>query len=82
MLAASQRALDGLAAQKDLMVLPLHGDLSPEEQDRAVEPASRRKVILSTNVAESSITDEPGTGCTPTIDCSCDTASPAGASTR
>ncbi|MBE0658182.1 MAG: ATP-dependent helicase HrpB [Bryobacteraceae bacterium] len=55
---ASQRALEGLAAQKDLLVLPLHGDLSPEEQDRAVEPASRRKVILSTNVAESSITIE------------------------
>lgn len=55
---ASQRALEGFAAQRDLLVLPLHGDLSPEEQDRAVEPAARRKVILSTNVAESSITIE------------------------
>lgn len=55
---ASQRALEGLSAQRDLLVLPLHGDLSPEEQDRAVAPATKRKVILSTNVAESSITIE------------------------
>lgn len=48
-----------------LLVLPLHGDLSPEEQDRAVAPAGRRKVILSTNVAESSVTVE---GVTAVID--------------
>ena len=40
----------------DALVLPLHGDLSPEEQDRAVLPSDRRKIILATNVAESSIT--------------------------
>ena len=34
----------------------LHGDLSAEEQDRAVRPSEARKVILSTNVAESSVT--------------------------
>ncbi len=39
-------------------VLPLHGDLPPEEQDRAVRPSPRRKVILSTNVAETSVTIE------------------------
>ena len=39
-------------------VLPLHGDLPPEEQDRAVRPSGRRKVILSTNVAETSVTIE------------------------
>jgi ATP-dependent helicase HrpB len=48
-----------------LLVAPLHGDLSPAEQDRAVAPAGRRKVILSTNVAESSITIE---GVTAVID--------------
>jgi ATP-dependent RNA helicase HrpB len=42
--------------RSNLLVVPLHGDLSPEEQDRAVARADRRKVILSTNVAESSIT--------------------------
>src|SRR5262245_7475670 len=45
-----------LAQKADLLVLPLHGSLSPAEQDRAVHPASQRKVILSTNVAETSVT--------------------------
>ena len=53
------------AAAHDLQVLPLHGDLPPAEQDRAVSPAPKRKVILSTNVAESSITIE---GVTAVID--------------
>ncbi len=48
-----------------LLTVPLHGDLTPEEQDRAVTRADRRKVILSTNVAESSITVE---GVTAVID--------------
>jgi ATP-dependent helicase HrpB len=52
------RALETVAARRDLLVTPLYGELSPEEQDRAVRPASQRKVILSTNVAESSITIE------------------------
>ena len=40
------RACEPLAAQNNLLVLPLHGDLSPAEQDRAVSPALQRKVIL------------------------------------
>jgi ATP-dependent helicase HrpB len=54
-----RRALEScakLASENDLALLPLHGDLSPAEQDRAVGASSRRKVILSTNVAESSVT--------------------------
>lgn len=51
--------------RSNLLVVPLHGDLSAEEQDRAVARANRRKVILSTNVAESSITIE---GVTAVID--------------
>jgi ATP-dependent helicase HrpB len=47
-----------LARRNGWLLLPLHGDQSPEEQDRAVGPSDRRKVILSTNVAESSITIE------------------------
>jgi ATP-dependent helicase HrpB len=50
------RECQPLAAKHNLVVLPLHGDLTPAEQDRAVSPADERKVILSTNVAESSIT--------------------------
>ena len=52
----AQAACAALANKYDLLVLPLHGDLSPAEQDRAVNPADRRKIILSTNVAESSVT--------------------------
>ncbi len=37
-------------------LLPLHGDLPPEEQDRAVEKGARRKAIFATNVAETSVT--------------------------
>ncbi len=59
------RSLESLAARANLLVLPLHGDLSPAEQDRAVTPAAQRKVILSTNVAESSLTIE---GVTAVID--------------
>ena len=59
------RALESLATRAGLLVLPLHGDLSPAEQDRAVTPSDRRKVILSTNVAESSVTIE---GVTAVID--------------
>ncbi len=52
------RGARGLAASAGVDVLPLHGDLPPEEQDRAVRPGPRRKVILSTNVAETSVTIE------------------------
>ena len=52
------RAISSLAERAKLLVCPLHGDLSPAEQDRAISPAGRRKIILSTNVAESSVTVE------------------------
>lgn len=47
-----------LSRKNDLVLLALHGELSPSEQDRAVvrDPAGRRKVVLSTNVAETSVT--------------------------
>ena len=43
---------------KDLIVIPLHSSLGDEEQERAFAdpPANKRKVILATNIAESSIT--------------------------
>ena len=40
----------------DIPVLTLHGQLSTAEQDRALSPASGRRVILSTSIAESSLT--------------------------
>jgi HrpA-like RNA helicase len=42
-------------------VLPLHGDLKPEAQDQVFTSRGRRRVILSTNVAETSVT-VPGVG--------------------
>jgi ATP-dependent helicase HrpB len=48
-----------------ILTVPLHGDLSPAEQDFAVTPSGQPKIILSTNIAESSITVE---GVTAVID--------------
>jgi ATP-dependent helicase HrpB len=45
-----------LARRHDAALLPLHGSLPPAEQDRAVRASDRRKIVLSTNVAESSLT--------------------------
>ena len=41
-------------------VLPLYGELRPEEQDAALAPAAAgtRKVVLATNIAETSLTIE------------------------
>ena len=56
-----RRALDSCAAiarRAGADLLPLHGDLPAADQDRAVAPSTRPRIILSTNVAESSITIE------------------------
>ncbi|MCU1231475.1 MAG: hrpB [Acidobacteria bacterium] len=45
-------------ANIDALVLPLHGSLDVDAQERALAPASRRKIILATNVAETSLTVE------------------------
>ena len=40
----------------DIAIIPLHGELSPQDQDRAFATASCRRIIVSTNVAETSVT--------------------------
>jgi ATP-dependent helicase HrpB len=50
------RRLEPAAARFGAVVLPLHGSLPVEDQDRALRPSDRRKIILSTNVAETSLT--------------------------
>ncbi len=60
----ASRACEKFAAS-GMLVVPLHGSLSPDEQDRAISPAEQQKLILSTNVAESSVTVE---GVTAVID--------------
>jgi ATP-dependent helicase HrpB len=58
----TMRELDAAARADDLLVLPLHGDLSAAEQDRALQPQERRRIVLATNVAETSVTVEGITG--------------------
>ncbi|MFW5875425.1 MAG: ATP-dependent helicase HrpB [Myxococcota bacterium] len=54
----ARQACERVRKAADVDVVTLHGDLSAAEQDRAVRPGRRRKIILSTNVAETSITIE------------------------
>jgi ATP-dependent helicase HrpB len=44
------------ALGRDFTVLPLHGELPPREQDAAVARTDKRKVVVATNVAETSLT--------------------------
>ena len=37
-------------------VVPLHGSLGPDEQDRAVQAVAQRRILLATNIAETSLT--------------------------
>ncbi|MFA6962968.1 MAG: ATP-dependent helicase HrpB [Opitutaceae bacterium] len=63
------RTLQALQFQRDLrdfVIFPLHGELPPEQQDRAVARSEQRKIIVSTNVAETSLTID---GVTVVIDC-------------
>jgi ATP-dependent helicase HrpB len=50
------RAVEALARRLEVDVLPLHGSLRAEDQDRAIRPSPRRKLVLATNVAETSLT--------------------------
>jgi len=50
----TQERLADLGAGTD--VYPLYGDLSWEQQDRALRPSANRKVILATPIAETSLT--------------------------
>jgi len=52
------RALPEVRAATDpsIDVVPLHGSLPADEQDRAIAEAERRRVILATNIAETSLT--------------------------
>lgn len=49
-------ALRSLRTQERVASIPLHGALEPQEQDRAFAPNALRKIIVATNVAETSIT--------------------------
>src|SRR5690606_26320103 len=53
---AVERLLDGAFTDTD--VLPLHGALPGDQQDRALAPAApgRRKIVLATSIAQTSVT--------------------------
>jgi len=53
---ATINALRAAHLAEDCDFIPLHGDLSPEQQDLAFCPSDRRKIVVSTNVAETSVT--------------------------
>jgi ATP-dependent helicase HrpB len=53
---ATINALRAAHLAEDCDFIPLHGDLSPEQQDLAFCPSGRRKIVVSTNVAETSVT--------------------------
>lgn len=46
------------SALRDFGVFPLHGEMSAREQDETVGPGDGRRIIVSTNVAETSLTIE------------------------
>ena len=50
------RALDALDGLAEAELVPLHGGLDRRAQDRAVKPGERRRVVLASAIAESSLT--------------------------
>lgn len=63
----TQEILDVRGLPQDTELYPLYGALSPAEQDAAIRPSAsgKRKVVLSTDIAESAVTIE---GVTTVID--------------
>lgn len=57
-IAQAHKVLAGALGEDRQELLPLHGDLPVEEQTRVLQPApdGRRRIVLATNVAESSVT--------------------------
>jgi ATP-dependent helicase HrpB len=49
-------AARAIRANERLAFIPLHGDLPPDQQDLAFAPNALRKVVVATNVAETSVT--------------------------
>ena len=58
--------VQGSHGLRGFVCFPLHGELPPDQQDRAVARYDTRKIIVSTNVAETSLTID---GVTVVVDC-------------
>ncbi len=53
-----RRCQQELSKTGSLLVCPLFGNLPFAEQERAIQPAKQRKIVLTTNIAETSLTIE------------------------
>jgi ATP-dependent helicase HrpB len=53
-----REALSQAGSLKDFDIYPLYGSLPLEEQTKIIEPGLRRRIVLATNVAETSLTIE------------------------
>jgi ATP-dependent helicase HrpB len=52
----ARRDLEARLGRSEAVVLPLHGEMSPKDQDAALQKYDRPKVVVATNVAETSLT--------------------------
>jgi ATP-dependent helicase HrpB len=52
----TQELLEPIAERENLLLLPLYGDMPLEEQQRVLNQSAQRKVVLATNIAETSLT--------------------------
>ncbi|MDD2896604.1 MAG: ATP-dependent helicase HrpB [Aliarcobacter sp.] len=53
-----QALLEESLKEKNIEILPLYSSLSKEKQDKSISKSNKRKIILSTNIAQTSLTIE------------------------
>ncbi len=53
---STMNAIQSSRLGEPVELIPLHGDLAPQDQDRAFATCDRRKIVIATNVAETSVT--------------------------
>lgn len=53
-----QKSLGEVLKSDDILVCPLYSALNKKEQDKALQKSNRRKIILATNIAQTSLTIE------------------------
>ena len=52
----AEEALSSICLHYDIQCFILHGDLDSAQQDQVLKTSNKRRIILSTNIAESSVT--------------------------
>lgn len=55
---ALEASLKEHCAKMEIDIAPLYGELSKADQEKAISPSSKRKIVLATNIAETSLTIE------------------------